>query len=209
MENNFDKNKRTMKNTKTVIIAGIIFVLVVFGAIIYYKMAIEGRQQVSITSSVSVTTEESLTQKNMKILSTAFENNAQIPSKYTCDAENVSPPLEISDVPEGVVSLALLVDDPDAPVGDWVHWIIWNIPPTTTEIAENTAPQGVEGTTDFDKTGWGGPCPPSGTHHYHFKLYALDQDLDLPTTAKKADLLKAIEGHILDQTELVGLYQRQ
>lgn len=209
MENKLDLYKRRMKNTKTVIIAGITLILVVLGAFLYYKMAIQNRRQVSIISSVSINSEESLTPSTMKISSNAFENNAQIPSKYTCDAENINPPLMISDIPADAKTLALLVDDPDAPVGDWVHWIAWNIPPTTTEITENSAPLGIQGTTDFGKPGWGGPCPPFGTHRYFFKIYALNTELNLPASAKKADLLKAIEGHILDQAELIGLYQRQ
>lgn len=101
------------------------------------------------------------------------------------------------------------MDDPDAPAGTWIHWTVWNIPPTTTNIMENSKPEGVEGVTSFGEPGYGGPCPPSGTHHYFFKLYALDTTLDLPSAAKKEDLEKAIEGHILDKTELIGLYQKK
>ena len=106
------------------------------------------------------------------------------------------------------VSLALIVDDPDAPAGDWVHWTVWNISPETVEITEGSPPSGVEGTTDFGKTGWGGPCPPSGTHRYFFKLYALDQELDLDSSATKSEIETAITGHVLDKAELVGLYER-
>lgn len=144
----------------------------------------------------------------MKITSTAFEHNTQIPSKYTCDGDNSNPPLTIEGVPETAKSLVLIVDDPDAPVGDWVHWTVWNIPSTTKEIAENSVPQGIQGTTDFGTISYGGPCPPSGSHRYFFKLYALDSELDLPSTAKKADIEKAIEPHTLDSTHLMGLYQR-
>lgn len=145
----------------------------------------------------------------MKITSEAFQYNQNIPSKYTCDGTNANPPLQISGVPSGAKTLALIVDDPDAPGGDFVHWTMWNIDPGTSIIAENQTSTGaVEGLTDFCKTGYGGPCPPSGTHHYQFKLFALDTALALTSKAKKADLLKAMEGHVLEQTILIGLYKR-
>lgn len=146
-----------------------------------------------------------ITSSLMKLSSSAF--TTEIPSMYTCDGENVNPPLSISEVPVGTQSLALIVDDPDAPSGDWVHWLVWDIDPTTTQIAENSVP-GTQGTNDFGKPAWGGPCPPSGTHRYFFKLYALDNKLELPSTVKKADLLDAMQRHILEETELVGNYQR-
>lgn len=147
---------------------------------------------------------------SMQITSNAFEHNSEIPSIYTCDGQNISPPLQITSVPEGTQSLVLIVDDPDAPRGDWVHWLLWNIDPSITEIAENSVPaNAIEGTTDFGSTGWGGPCPPSGSHRYFFKLYALDGLLDLAAVAAKADLESAMQGHILAQTELIGLYQRK
>lgn len=145
----------------------------------------------------------------MKLISSEFENNTEIPSKYTCDGDNINPPLQISEVPEDAVSIVLIVDDPDAPAGDWVHWTVWNIPPETTEILENTAPKGHEGKTDFGKNEWGGPCPPSGTHRYFFKLYALDMELDLDESADKAEIEEAMVGHVLDKAELIGLYKKQ
>jgi len=148
--------------------------------------------------------------KNMKIESSAFRQNEAIPSKYTCDGENVNPPLKFSRVPEDAKSLVLIVDDPDAPSGTWVHWTVWNIAPRTEGIGENDVPQGaVEGLTDFGKPGYGGPCPPSGTHRYFFKVFALDITLDLDSSAKIEELEKAMEGHILAKDELIGLYQRQ
>lgn len=147
---------------------------------------------------------------SMKITSSAFQHNQTIPAKYTCDGENISPPLTISEVPEGTQSLLLINDDPDAPAGTWVHWTIWNIDPATAEIAENSVPQGaVEGITSFGSAGYGGPCPPSGEHRYFFKLYALDTTLDLDSKADKAQLEKVMEGHILAEGELIGLYSRQ
>lgn len=144
----------------------------------------------------------------MQITSSAFEDNGSIPSRYTCDAENVNPPLEFAEIPEETQSLALIVDDPDAPAKVWVHWLVWNMPPETASLQENATPPGTEGTTDFQSTGWGGPCPPSGTHRYILKLYALDTQLQLDSSATKADLEAAMEGHILDQAKLVGLYQQ-
>jgi Raf kinase inhibitor-like YbhB/YbcL family protein len=138
-----------------------------------------------------------------------------IPAKYTCDAENISPPLAWSGVPETAKTLALVADDPDAPRGTWVHWVIYNIPATEKGLAENvpareTIDSGArQGTNDFRKTGYGGPCPPSGTHRYFFKLYALDTDLNLPPGATKDQLLKAAEGHVVAQGQLVGRYTRQ
>jgi len=145
----------------------------------------------------------------MNISSPAFTDNAAIPSKYTCDGEDINPELEISDVPEKAKSLVLIADDPDAPVGLWIHWLIWNIDPKTTSIEENSVPDGAqEGTTSFGKTGYGGPCPPDKEHRYFFKLYALDTTLSLDSNETKEELESAMEGHIIDQTELVGLYDR-
>lgn len=147
----------------------------------------------------------------MKIESPVFQNNESIPAKYTCDGENVSPSLEIKDVPENAKSLALILDDPDAPVaGGFVHWIVFNIDPATKEIGENSAPQNaIEGTNSAGRVGYTSPCPLSGTHRYLFKLYALDATLALDSSAKRENVEKAMEGHILDQATLVGLYQRQ
>jgi len=146
----------------------------------------------------------------LKISSPVFENNGAIPRKYTCDGADVNPPLKFENVPQAAKSLALIVDDPDAPAGTWVHWVVWNINPGTLEIKENTIPAGaLQGTNDFRKPDYGGPCPPSGTHRYFFKLYALDAPLPLASGAKKADLEKAMKGHIVAQAQLVGLYSRR
>lgn len=146
----------------------------------------------------------------MQLTSPAFAHNQPIPSSYTCDGADMNPPLVISDVPANAKALALIVDDPDAPRGDWVHWLLWNITPETSGISEHTVPTGAaEGTTDFGRTGWGGPCPPSGTHRYVFKLYALDTELNLPSTTRKEELEKAMEGHIVARTDLIGTYTRK
>lgn len=146
----------------------------------------------------------------MQLFSPAFTHQSAIPSRYTCDGDDVNPPLEIAGVPAGTTSLALIVDDPDAPMGTWVHWTVWNIPPDTHTISQRSVPRGaVEGLTSFGKPGWGGPCPPSGTHRYFFKLYALDTVLNLDPSTDKAALERAMEGHVLVRSELIGLYQRQ
>jgi Raf kinase inhibitor-like YbhB/YbcL family protein len=151
--------------------------------------------------------EEEAAAENIKIESGAFGNNEMIPVNYTCDGANINPQLAISGVPSDTVSLALILDDPDAPGGVWVHWTVWNIDPSVTEIQEDSVPTGaVEGTTDFGVAGYRGPCPPSGTHHYSFKLYALDTTLGLDSSATAQDVSAAMNGHILESTELVVLY---
>lgn len=146
----------------------------------------------------------------MKISSPAFAHNGGIPAKYTCDGADASPPLIIENVPGSAKSLALIVDDPDAPAGTWVHWVIWNIPAATAEIGENAYPPGaLQGKSDFGRTGYGGPCPPSGSHRYFFKLYALDTTLELGPATTKKELERAMAGHVVGRAELVGVYKRQ
>ena len=146
----------------------------------------------------------------MKISSAAFENNSFIPSKYTCEGQEINPPLEFKDVPEDTKSLALIVDDPDAPMKTWVHWTIWNIDAKTTQILQNSCPKdAVEGITSFGRTGYGGPCPPSGTHRYFFKLFALDKMLDLSPNSHVRDIESTIERHIIQKAELIGLYKKK
>jgi Raf kinase inhibitor-like YbhB/YbcL family protein len=145
--------------------------------------------------------------KELIVKSPAFANNGFIPTKHTCDGEDVNPPLNIEGIPDGTQSLILIVDDPDAPMGTWDHWIVWNIPPSG-KIEENSVP-GVEGLNDFRKHSYGGPCPPSGTHRYFFKVYALDTKLNLNANSRKKDLEKAMQGHILAKGELIGRYSRR
>jgi Raf kinase inhibitor-like YbhB/YbcL family protein len=145
----------------------------------------------------------------LSITSPAFSHNTSIPVKYTCDGDNVSPPLVFSEVPEGTKSLVLIVDDPDAPVGTWDHWIVFNIQSSVGEMEENREPDGTGGNNSWGRPGWGGPCPPSGEHRYFFKLYALDTMLDLPEGATKAEVETAMGEHILARGELVGVYTRQ
>lgn len=150
----------------------------------------------------------------LELKSTAFEEESMIPKKYTCDDQDISPPLSWSLVPNGTKSIALICDDPDAPIGTWVHWVIFNIPANVRELPENIPPQKVletgakQGTNDFKKIGYGGPCPPGGTHRYYFKLYALDTEINLDAGITKKELLKAMEGHILAEDQLMGKYKR-
>jgi len=145
--------------------------------------------------------------KELIITSPVFGNNGYIPAKYTCDGEDVNPPLKIEYVPGGTQSLVLIVDDPDAPAGTWSHWTVWNIPPAE-KIEENSVP-GVEGLNDFGRHSYGGPSPPSGTHRYFFKVYALDTKLDLDKNSRKNDVEEAMEGHVLAKGEIIGLYSRR
>lgn len=151
----------------------------------------------------------------MELKSTAFEAGGMIPKQFTCEGANISPPLSWATVPDRTKSLALICDDPDAPMGMWVHWVLFNLPAETRELAENLPPQknlpngARQGTNDFRKIGYGGPCPPGGEHRYYFKLYALDALLELKAGANKADLLHAMEGHILAESRLMGRYRRR
>lgn len=145
----------------------------------------------------------------MNLTSPVFSDNGSIPAVFTCDGDNTSPPLEIRDVPAETKSLALVVDDPDAPAGIWIHWLVWNIDPATTSIAAGSPPPGAaEGKTSFGTTGYGGPCPPSGPHHYRFTLYALDQTIILPSDSTIDQLTTALQDHTLATTRLTGLYSR-
>jgi Raf kinase inhibitor-like YbhB/YbcL family protein len=145
----------------------------------------------------------------MKITSSAFHEGANIPSKFTCDGSDTSPPLQIAGVPSGAKSLVLIVDDPDAPSGLFTHWLVWNIPPQTDSIAEGSAPKGVQGANDFGKSGYGGPCPPLGTHRYSFKIFALDRELELRSGAKRSQVDAAMKGHVIAQGQLVGRYAKR
>ena len=148
----------------------------------------------------------------MKLSSPAFENSASIPQKFTCDGANINPELRISEVPDGAKSLVLIIDDPDATGGvTWDHWVVWNIDPKTSMIAENSVPTGViQGTTSFGDQKYGGPCPPRGSkpHRYMFKLYALDTVLNIPADSKKADVESAMQSHVLAEITSTGLFGR-
>lgn len=139
--------------------------------------------------------------------SMVFSNNGHIPSRYTCEGENINPPLEFSGVPDGTKSIALIMEDPDAPQGAFTHWLLWNISPNIS-ISEKSNP-GISGRNSFGKTGYGGPCPPSGVHRYFFRAYALDTQLELLGGAGKQDLLDSIKGHVIGTAELMGQYSKK
>ena len=153
----------------------------------------------------------------MKLTSPAFAYNELIPSTYTCDGDNINPPLVISDVPMNAKSLAIIVEDPDIPdaakknfnVDIWAHWVVFNINPSISEIKQDTQPQGVAGKNSGGRNSYQGPCPPSGTHRYFFKLYALDATLNIPEGSTKKQVESAMQNHILAKSELIGLYKRK
>ena len=151
----------------------------------------------------------------LNVTSSAFNHEDMIPAKYTDDGQDISPQIAWTGAPDETKSFALIADDPDAPGKTWVHWVVWNIPAEVTSLdedvpADQELPNGAQqGKTDFGRIGYGGPAPPSGTHRYYFKVYALDTTLDLPAGATKPDLEKAMDGHILAQGELMGKYRRQ
>jgi len=152
----------------------------------------------------------------IKITSSSFAEGEPIPSKYTCDGENISPPLSWDNAPAGTKSSALICDDPDAPVGTWVHWVLYDLPATITELREETETKeellngGRQGRNDFKQIGYGGPCPPKGgPHRYYFKIYALDLELNLKSGATKSEVEDAMKGHLLAEGKLMGTYQRK
>lgn len=142
----------------------------------------------------------------LRLISTVFSHNGHIPPLYTCEGKNINPPLKVENIPDGTKTLALIVEDPDAPRGTFDHWIVWNISPNEA-IAEDINP-GISGTNGFGKTGYGGPCPPSGEHRYFFRVFALDDELDLLAGSTKEELLDAMKNHVLATAELMGVYQK-
>jgi len=191
-----------MKKKNFLIIIGIIIVIIIFTIFIFRDKNISpNQQQVGSTILNNLTT--------MKISSPAFENNMPIPSKYTCEGENINPPLLSEDVPPEAKSLVLIVDDPDAPRGTFIHWVVFNISPQANFIEENSVPLGaLLGKNDANSLNYYGPCPPSGEHRYIFHLYALDTQLNLTNGASISEIKDAMRNHILTETELVGRYQK-
>ncbi len=177
-----------------------------------------GQPTTETTETTDQTSAEVLDTENveatMNLRSLAFEDGGNIPAKYTCDGQDISPPLSWDDVPEGVETLALIVEDPDAPKGTFTHWVLFNLPTDRTSLEENVPKDGEvaggarQGTNGFKKVGYGGPCPPSGTHRYIFTLYGLDTTLDLAPKATKEHVLEAMKGHVKAEGRLVGRYSR-
>jgi hypothetical protein len=191
------------------------FALVVLGFLVGFAAgACSGQNQAEGDQDAVGETGKEAGSMSLKLTSSVFEESSAIPGKYTCDGEDVSPPLTWEGAPQGTKSFALIADDPDAPRGTWVHWVVYNIPVTRTELPEAVASTesipagGTQGMTDFGRIGYGGPCPPGGTHRYFFKLYALDTMLDLEPGATKKELIEAMEGHVLAQDILMGTYAR-
>lgn len=193
-----------MKHAKTLIFISLIFVI---------GCSIEKEEDIKVESdnrkNVDAKIKQDVEVIDMKLTSQDFKHNGMMPSELTCDGDDTSPELNIEDVPKNAESLVLINDDPDAPAGVWDHWIVFNIPPTTAKINKGKEPEGIGGKNGWGKTGYGGPCPPSGTHRYFFKLYALDIELDLQEGASKSNIERAMKGHILAQAELMGNYKRQ
>lgn len=185
---------------------------VVIAVALFYVLS--DRQSSTPTASLATQHQSEITTNTMQLRSPAFGHEEVIPSKYTCDGDNISPPLAIDDIPEGTVSLVLIVEDPDVPKsvredGMWNHWVLFNIPPDTSRIGEGDAPEGVAGITTSNRLTYGGPCPPDGEHRYLFRVYALDTTIDLPEGATKLEVLAAIEGHVIESTTLMGRYRRE
>ena len=173
----------------------LIVILIIFGILVVFKNFFKSE----------------ITYQDMEITSNAFSNNGKIPPKYTCDGDNVNPYLKITNIPEQTKSLVLIVDDPDAPSKTWVNWIVFNISVSGKEliIPENSVPKGIQGINDFKKIEDGGPCPPSGTHRYSFKIYALDSQLELKEGSSKKQVEEVMKNHIIDNSELVGVYSKK
>jgi len=158
------------------------------------------------TSDMTIPINSAIIAALLQLSSPAFKNNHFIPQKYSCQGQNISPALEIRKIPDGTKTLAVILFDPDASSGGFVHWVLWNLPPSA-KIEEQT-PAGSKGNNGSGEVGYTGPCPPSGTHHYQFTVYALDTKLDLPETSGKKELEAAMQGHILAQGTITGLYKK-
>ena len=179
----------------------IVVILVGFGAKTFWQNQAKNFSDSSPIKSIPV--------EKITLTSSAFEDSGTIPSKYTCDGDNISPPIEIGGVPAEARTLALIMDDPDAPSGTWVHWVKFNIPPETKNIEEGKEPLGISGKGSEDNISYQGPCPPSGEHHYVFTVYALDTFLKLESGASKKEVESAMAGHLLAKGRMVGLYSRK
>lgn len=189
---------------------GTVVLIFLFAAMVFISGCVKNEKVEAPVNKESPETgkgDESMNIQSIKVSSSAFASNGSIPGKYTCDGQNINPPLEFEGIPEEAESLVLIVDDPDAPTKTFTHWIVWNIEPMA-KIEEDSIP-GVEGLNDFKKIGYGGPCPPSGTHRYFFRVYALDKNLDLKAGAGRKNLENEMIGHIIAEGELMGKYRKK
>ena len=202
---------RTVDTVKVVIMKrhfssiGVFFFIALLGILYILKPFMSGRPIVPVISPTPVLQQST----SMKLQSPVFADHENIPKEYTCDGHLSNPPLTISDVPKNAKSIVLIVDDPDAPLGTFTHWLLWNIDPATTNISSGVTPHLAQvGTNSAGREGWTGPCPPNGTHRYFFTLYALDTTIGLDGKSKKSDIDSAMNGHVLDRFQLVGVYAR-
>ena len=190
----------------------IFFIIVIFLIGVSFFLALNSSQEAVIIGeneeSDKIINNQDQIMDILKLTSASFEPGGNIPSRHTCDGEGINPTLNIEGVQEDAKSLVLIMDDPDAPSGTWDHWVKFNISTSTTEIKENEEPEGVSGIGTSGNKEYFGPCPPDREHRYFFKLYSLDTELDLKEGATKKEVEKAMEDHILQQTELIGLYER-
>lgn len=200
------------RNNPYVVFLVSLLAFVLIGCFILYLLGAPAEAEVF--STITAETPLAEMEATMKLTSSAFTQGQPIPARYSCKGDDISPALAWTEPPAGTKSFALIMDDPDAPMGTWVHWVLFNIPVSAREWPENTPTDPVlsngakQGITSARSHGYHGPCPPSGTHRYFFKLYALDAQLDLPDSATKADLIAAMEGHILAQAELMGTFSK-
>jgi len=187
--------------------AGAVVLMFLFAGVLLISGCIKNEQTEAPADEKSSDTgkgDENMDIQIIKVFSSAFESNSTIPRKYTCDGENINPPLEFANIPEETESMVLIMDDPDSPMNPFTHWVVWNIEPVA-KIEEDSIP-GIEGINNFRKIGYGGPCPPSGTHRYFFKVYALDRQLELKAGAGRKELESEMIGHIIAEGELMGKY---
>lgn len=187
--------------SKKILIIFILFLSAVFLSVFIVFTAVKNPSQPTKPLITNLLT--------MQVISPEFKNNEIIPGKFTCDGLNINPALKIYGIPDSATSLAIIINDPDSINNDWTHWVVWNIDPKTELITENSVPtNAVTGKTDFNDNKYSGPCPTIGTHRYFFHLYALDTTLNIPENSTKTDLLKAMEGHLIMEAKLIGIYSR-
>ena len=186
----------------------ILFIIVVLIIGASFVVALNNDRRVDTRDNEDITNNQDTNMTTLKLTSSSFEHNDLMPSRYTCDGEGINPNLKIEGIPESAKSLVLIMDDPDAPTGTWDHWVKFNVSTTTKEIKEATEPEGLSGAGTAGNDEYRGPCPPDREHRYFFKLYALDTELALEEGVTKKEVEKAMEGHILDQAELIGRYER-
>lgn len=188
------------------------FAFLVFSVSLLFAVSCQSEDQAKASEDTAKAEKTEVSMPEIKVTSPAFVQEGMIPARYTCDGDDAAPEIIWKNLPEKTRTLALICDDPDAPRGTWVHWVVYEIPATDTSFSAKTPDDKKPftfGKNSWGKTSYGGPCPPSGTHRYYFKLYALDTSLKLKPGATKEELLKAMEGHVLAQGELMGKYQRQ